>query len=455
MYTMSNIFEKINNSFFCGDRRTIKVKKNILYSFVIKGISIVISLLLVPLTIGYLNTFEYGVWLTLSSVLMWVNFFDIGLGNGLRNKLAEAIARGDVELGKIYVSTTFFMLLILMSSLFLIFVFFQNWINWSDILNIKTSLIPNLNGLVTIVFGLFCVNIVLKFIGNVYLANQKPAMNDLIALLGNVLSLILIYFLTLFYKGSLQKVAIVYSASPVVILMLFYPIVFYKQYSSFRPSIKSIKLKYFKDLIGLGVQFFFMQVGGMLIFATSNIIISQYLNPAEVTSYNIAFKYFSIVSMAFTIIITPMWTASTDAYVRGDIDWIKKSMNKILKIWLLCVVITFVMILFANDVYTLWVGSSIRIPFNLSFMTGMYVLIYTWSMAFSTLIFGIGKIRIQLYNTLIVGFLFIPLSVLLCDKYGIVGVMTALCIVNASGAILNPVQFVKLVSGKAINIWNK
>jgi O-antigen/teichoic acid export membrane protein len=66
-------------------KRTHKALFNIASSFVIKGASILLSLLLVPLTLDYLNPYEYGIWLTLSSVLMWINYFDIGLGNGLRN----------------------------------------------------------------------------------------------------------------------------------------------------------------------------------------------------------------------------------------------------------------------------------------------------------------------------------------------------------------------------------
>lgn len=87
-------------------KRTNKALFNIASSFVIKGASILLSLLLVPITLDYLNPYEYGIWLTLSSVLMWINYFDIGLGNGLRNKLSEALAVGDDNLARIYVSTS-------------------------------------------------------------------------------------------------------------------------------------------------------------------------------------------------------------------------------------------------------------------------------------------------------------------------------------------------------------
>ncbi|MDE7189740.1 MAG: hypothetical protein K2N96_06305, partial [Muribaculaceae bacterium] len=84
-------------TFFKGEERTVKAKKNILASILIKGIDAVVYLLLVPVTLGYLNPYEYGIWLTLNSMLMWINSFDIGLGNGMRNKLAEAIAQNNKD----------------------------------------------------------------------------------------------------------------------------------------------------------------------------------------------------------------------------------------------------------------------------------------------------------------------------------------------------------------------
>ena len=121
--------------FFVGSERTIKAKKNIIASLLVKMLSIIISLLLVPVTLNYLNSYEYGVWLTLSSILVWINYFDIGLGNGLRNRLTEALAIGDYEKGRIYISTTFAILLILMLTIYLLYAFLQHFISWKSILN--------------------------------------------------------------------------------------------------------------------------------------------------------------------------------------------------------------------------------------------------------------------------------------------------------------------------------
>ena len=102
--------KNILSSLLKGDTRSVKAKKNIIASGLFKGADLLIYLLLVPVTLGYLNPYEYGIWLTLNSILAWINSFDIGLGNGLRNKLAEAIAKDDKVLARKYVSTTLIMI---------------------------------------------------------------------------------------------------------------------------------------------------------------------------------------------------------------------------------------------------------------------------------------------------------------------------------------------------------
>ena len=92
---IENMLAQIRNFFTKGDARSLVVKKNMIGSIFIKGISILIQLILVPLTLGYLSQELYGVWLTISSIMLWLNFFDVGLTLGLKNRLSEAIARND------------------------------------------------------------------------------------------------------------------------------------------------------------------------------------------------------------------------------------------------------------------------------------------------------------------------------------------------------------------------
>lgn len=441
-------------NFFRGNQRSVKAKKNIFLSLFVKVLSITISLFLVPMTLGYLNAYEYGVWLTLSSILMWINYLDIGLGNGLRNKLAEALALGDTKKGQIYVSTTFFLLTGLMCAIYLIYYLSQLFFDWRQILNVSSSNISaNLNSLVSLVFAFFCITFILKFIGNIYLAKQLSVVNDLFILSGNIISAITIYILTLTTKGDISKVAIVFSAAPIIVYIIAFPITFWGEYRCLMPRLSAVKLEYAKELMGLGVQFFIIQIACLLVFATSNILIAQLCGPEEVTPYNIAFKYFSVITMGFTIIITPFWSAATDAFVKNDYLWIKESIRNMIFVWLTFFAITIVLILVSNWVYYLWVG--MKIPFSLSLLMGIYVSISNWNSLFAYFINGIGKVRLQLYCSIVTGIIFIPLALVLGRNLGVCGIVLAMCLVLSISAFFLPYQYQKIMNRKAIGVWRK
>ena len=75
---LSTLRQQGINFFTKGHKRSLEAKKNIIGSLLIKGCSIAIGLVAVPLTINYINPAQYGIWLTLSSMIAWFSFFDIG-----------------------------------------------------------------------------------------------------------------------------------------------------------------------------------------------------------------------------------------------------------------------------------------------------------------------------------------------------------------------------------------
>jgi len=188
-------FTFLNNILSKGHHRSVKAKKNIVASFFIRGISIAISLVVVPLTLNYINPSRYGIWLTLSSIVSWFSFFDIGLSQGLRNKFAQAKARGEDELAQVYVSTTYAILAIIFFFVWLIFIIVNHFLNWAHILNISESMRSEVSTLAVIVFTYFCLQFVFKIITTLILANQESAKSSLIDVIGQIISLIIIIIL--------------------------------------------------------------------------------------------------------------------------------------------------------------------------------------------------------------------------------------------------------------------
>ena len=143
--------------------RTKRANLNIVISIFFKGASIFLSFLLVPLTIKYIKPDVYGVWLTLSSLVGWFAMFDIGIGNGLKNKLSESLAVQDFEKAKVYVSTTYMIITIIAIVLITLYLICFQWVNWQTVFNSKFIQEAELQKVVTIVSLFFLFFLKKKF----------------------------------------------------------------------------------------------------------------------------------------------------------------------------------------------------------------------------------------------------------------------------------------------------
>ena len=250
---------QIENFFTKGDKRSLVVKKNMIGSIFIKGISILIQLILVPLTLGYLSQELYGIWLTISSIMLWLNFFDVGLTLGLKNKLSEALARNEIEKGRCLVSTTYIVMALIFLPLCIVGEFVIPHINWSSFLNIDSIYNEELSVVASILLVCFCLQMIFNVITAVVSAYQNVALASAFPVIGNICSVIIIYLLGVFTKSSLINLAAAISYLPALVLMISSLILYTGKLKSVRPSISYFDKSKIKDILNLGIKFFIIQ----------------------------------------------------------------------------------------------------------------------------------------------------------------------------------------------------
>lgn len=438
-----------------GSMRSVKAKKNIAGIVIIKGFSFGIQFLLVPLTLNYLSPTDYGIWLTLSSVVAWFALFDLGLGNGLRNRFAENIATNNYEKARIYLSTTYALLLIVIGIVIAVFALANVFLDWSSILNAPAEMNTPLLHLALVVFGFFCIQFVFKTITTVVTADQKPAIAEFLTLLTQVISLAAIYGLTQFTHGSLLYLGIAMSASPALVFIIASAMFYSDKYSHLAPSYKLIDLSYAKSLFSIGLKFLFIQVAYIGIFQTNNIIIAQVCNHTDVTVFNIANKYMSISYIAFTIFITPLWSAFTEAYTLKDYAWMKGTFKKLNIFALLPLVATFFLVLLSGLAYSIWIGDAVQIPEQTTYLMAIYMVLSIWVFLYTSILNGVGKVVLQLITYAISMVLHIPLAVFLGKTYGINGVILSASCFMAVISLISFVQVNKIIRQKEDGLWDK
>lgn len=439
-----------------GGLRTQKIRKNIGASFLLKGVGVATSLLLIPTTIHYVNPTRYGIWLTLSSIVAWIAYFDLGLTLGFKNCFAQAMAMDNRELAKQQVSTTMALMALLFAPLCVVLLAINQFLDWPSLINVDSSYGTELRRVFNVLIVCFCSDMVMRVIGTMLDADQRPALRSLIFTIGQVLSLAVIYCMTFILQGSLVSLSFAFSALPLLVTLVASFVIFSnKRYRSLTPRLSAINFKLTKQIMNLGVQFFIIMISLLVIFQCINVIISRTMSPLAVTQYNVAFKYFNVLYMLFSIILAPFWAAFTDAYTSHDQAWMKKALATLERLWLLSLPVMIVMLLLSPWFYDMWVGGQVQVPFSLSASVACYVLSIMLGGLYMYPINGTGKVRIQLY--IYVGFAMcsIPIMTMACKHYGIEVMLLVPTVVYLTQAFFGRIQLKRLINGKAKGLWNK
>lgn len=409
-------------------------------SAVYKVVGMAASFLAIPLMIHYLGQEQFGVWSTLLTIMSWIVFFDLGIGNGLRNKVAEALAKNERAEAASYIASGYSLIGLIALVLWVLVTVASFFVPWQTIFN--TQAIPEATLRLTVQIAAFFIvlNFWIGLIGALLGAVQKTSLTALGQLISNVLALMLVFVLTKTTEASISNLAFVYGISLVIANVLL-SLGFYQQHPELRPKFYLDK-QHVRPLFSVGLQFFTIQIAVLVIFTTDKMLITQLFGPQYVTQYDVVFKLFSVITIAHALITAPLWSAYTDAYHRSDFPWIKRMLHKQIMIYGGIVTAVVAMVFMARPIIKLWIGPGLEVSLPLVITLGLFVLISTWNNVYAMFINGIGQIKAQLYTAVIAMLLNIPLA-LLFTKYfgfGLSGVVLATCVSLLFAAVILPIQ---------------
>lgn len=436
--------------FSYGHPRSREIKKNVISSLIFQVMGVSLGFLTVPITLRYLGKSDYGIFLTLSSLVGWLVLVDFGFGHGLRNRLAEALSRGQNKIARSYVSTAYAGLILLFGSLYLLFFIANHYLNWSYIIGAPQDLSNKIHYLSYFVFGACCLQFVLNLLNTVITANQKPALTIFLSFISSFVTLVGIFILSLSSGGDLIKYGLTVILSPVLVYLAASIIMYSGRFKNIAPKLEFVNFKFVKGLLNLGLQFFVIQLTMIVIFQTDYLVISHVLGPSEVVAYNIVYKYFGLVTSAFGLVVLPFWSATTEAFAKNDLVWIRRAFKGLRRSFILFFLLSVLLLAISPWFYNFWLKGLVKIPLTLSIAMFVYAQLLNWGSVYVVFINGIGRIKTQLIVASIGALVNIPLSIFLA-KYlhlGSAGIIIATSICILYGYAIAPFQFKKLIQGK-------
>ena len=393
------------------------LNKNIGIGVLIKPLSMILSFVYVPLAIGYLGNARYGIWATISSFTQWFSMFDIGIGNGMRNKLAASFAVDDKKKSSEITSTAYLVIGRISLSILAVFTAINIIIDLPKLMNIDLQS-DNVRLALWITVFFVCLNFVLSLSNTIAYAIQKSAIASIAGVLTQGLNIFFVIVCRQFVAPNMVVVSLTLGTSGAIINGIVNLFIF-KKYKFLTPRKSNFKINEVKEISTLGLLMFIGQIGSLIMNSTDNLLISRLFDPAEVTPYSTAYKMFQVFIQIQGIVILPMWSAFTSAEARHEYQWIQRKLTRMKQLAFLLSLGVVILLIFIKPVSKLWIGKDLNYSNSMLIVMAAYFITYLFSSNYASFLCGTNDLKLYSLSALIAAVANIPLSVLFAKNMGL------------------------------------
>ena len=399
-------------------------------SYMAKALTILISFVSVPLTVDYVGAERYGVWLTISSLLLWVALTDFGFaGNALVNVLSEAAGNDDRAAARQYTASAFWALVTSALVMGVASIAAFHLIPWRVVFRVSDAIsTQELELTCALVLTLFVINLPLNLSRSIYYAHQEGYLADIWGIVSSVISLLGLIVVTRF-QGELPQLVIAISGVPSLVIFASAYHVFIRRYPWLAPAPSAVKWTCIRRLLKLGGKYVTMQFAALGIYQSQAMIITQTLGPSQVVIFVVAYKVIALPVELAWMGTVPFISAFGEAKARRDWNWIKGAYrNATFGSVALGVPLAAVLALFAKPLILFWAGPSAVPDSDLILWLFMYTVLGISLMMASQLLCGVERIDALLLSMVLCSFGCVVLGVLFASWWGLSGVAFAMAV---------------------------
>ena len=390
----------------------------------VRLLSAALTLISLPLAVRYLGAERYGVWATIASTVVWINLLDLGIANILTNHISRAFALDDKPSAARYFTNA----LVLTAGVSVIagiaFAAVFARINWAALFSVSGTVnARELNATVAVAAALMLLGLPCNLAGKVLAGYQELHRNNFATCAGAVagvaglaLGILLRVSMPVLFVMSAGCLAFASLATLLVTVLWAKPWL--------RPRASIIDCSAIKELLDSGLSFFLIQVAGVIVFSSDNLVVSHYLGAAEVTPYSVTWRLVGLAALLQSLIFPALWPAYAEAYARCDYGWIRRTFALTMKGTVaLNLAAVILLTLFGRAVIRIWAGPAAVPTTQLLLAMGVWTLISGFMSVESCLLAALNRTREQAVLSIAAAIVNIVLSIVLVRHVGAVGVI--------------------------------
>lgn len=420
-----------------------------------KAIALVTTAVSVPLTLGYLGSERFGVWMTLSALIALLGFTDLGIGNSLLNGVAHAAGRDNQTLVRTYLSSGLVMLLVVAAMFGLLFAAVYNHIPWARVFNVgSTAALDEAGPAAAVLVMCFLVAMPAGAFQQVRLGLQQGYVNSIYVGVGNIGGLVLVIWAIQMRLGLPWLVLAMAGAPLLATLVNGFALVARSPW--LRPTLHDVNFAVARSLLRVGLLFLVLQLAVAVAFTSNSIIIAAMIGPSAVADYAVVSKLFMIPTLLVGFAVGPLWPAYREALSRGDVQWVRRTFRRSIRLSLsVAGLVSAALVVLGLPVIAVWVGtSSVQPSFGLVLAIGIWTTLSAVGNAVAMLLNGAQIMRFQVVTAVLMATANILLSIALVSRIGVAGVVWGSVIAYSAFELIPvvvylPRLFARLESGPA------
>lgn len=397
-------------------------------------------ILSVSWTVPYLGADRFGAWMTIASLAALMSFLDLGVANGLTNRVARAASSTNHDDLVRTISGGLGVLALLSAALMLLLLLAAWFAPWHLLVKADAASLTDEIRETSVVFAvLFALSVVLNGVLRIYHGLQRGSEVFVIGFVCSVVGLLLLYAATL-YRAPLPILLLCSMGTTLLPgLWLWLRL---KRRGLFKVVgwLTSTRCEG-PELFRISSLFLVLQIGTAIGWGMDSLILSSTLGASTVAAYAVTQRMYFIATQPMIIFNGPLWPAYADADAREDRAFIRKTLLGAMKLTLTYAVIaTALLATFSETIFRYWTSGEIAPASVLVYALGLWAIIDALANAFAMFMNGVGIVRPQVVAVVVIVAVGLPAKLYLANTMGAAAMvlgfaaifMTTLCVLYGS-----------------------
>ncbi|MDX2029998.1 MAG: oligosaccharide flippase family protein [Blastocatellia bacterium] len=313
------------------DNRLARARWTGIATLLARGMIFGITLLTLPLTSRHLGRERFGLWLTLTGLLLWTSVADLGLSNSLINALSTAEGSEDRARARRAVAAAFWLIAAVTGAGMAATLIAGRLVDWAALFQLQTpQAIAEAGPAATLVL-LFCwMRVLTSLLSSIYQAHQEGYVHQLWGGLGGLLGAAGLAA-AIRARAGLPGLLLGFMGGMLLAELLSAVWLFGWRRPWLRPRWETFEFAEARSLLRLGGQFWIAQISSVLLLQTDLVIVTRLFGAREAAAYGTTLRLFGLIGAAQAAFVAPLWAAYSEALARRDTAWLRRTFRASLR----------------------------------------------------------------------------------------------------------------------------